>query len=80
MQTPTGTTRYQLYAVTVHKGNSPSSGHYYSLINTSTNSKEANWYEFNDSQVRKSSLKEALSFSGERKIEYILNKEHGRFY
>lgn len=42
---------YILYAVTVHKGRTPSSGHYFSFINVTKDGRSPEWYEFNDSYV-----------------------------
>ncbi len=44
---------YILYAVVVHKGRTPSSGHYFCFVNLSKTVEKSDWYEFNDSTVRK---------------------------
>ena len=43
---------YILYAVIVHKGRSPSSGHYFCILNLSKDVNKSDWYEFNDRTVR----------------------------
>lgn len=35
---------YVLYAVVVHKGRSPNSGHYFCFINVSKEVDKSNWY------------------------------------
>jgi uncharacterized UBP type Zn finger protein len=43
MKTPEGLD-YVLYAVTIHKGRTPNSGHYFCFVNTSKDPKDPNWY------------------------------------
>lgn len=52
--------RYVLYGVLVHKGNSATSGHYYSFINVSGEANKPSWYKFNDSQVTEVEESEAI--------------------
>jgi ubiquitin carboxyl-terminal hydrolase 36/42 len=51
---------YILYAVTVHKGRTPNSGHYFCFINVTADPDYPNWYQFNDSLVRKAEEKDVL--------------------
>lgn len=43
---------YILYAVVVHKGRTPNSGHYFCFVNVSKEVDNPSWYEFNDSIVK----------------------------
>lgn len=43
---------YTLYAVVVHKGRTPNSGHYFCFVNVSKEVDNPSWYEFNDSIVK----------------------------
>ncbi|GAB2296553.1 hypothetical protein Dimus_030664 [Dionaea muscipula] len=49
--------KYELYAYVVHMGRSPSSGHYLCVIRSGPD----NWFQFDDSQVRRIQEVEALS-------------------
>jgi ubiquitin C-terminal hydrolase len=80
LDTPTGEDNsYILYAVTIHKGQSPVRGHYYSLINTSLDPDNPKWFKFNDGDVRKVTRDFVLKFSGQKKKEFYLSKDHGKF-
>ena len=54
-------------AVTVHRGQHYSSGHYYSYVNTSDDLDSPFWVKFDDSRVYLASDDEALGFSGGKK-------------
>lgn len=58
---------YVLYAVTVHKGRTPNSGHYFSFINTSKDADQPEWYEFNDSNVWKIRTEQVYEYTGKKK-------------
>lgn len=72
--TPTGTDmEYDLYAITVHKGQHYNSGHYYSFINTAETVDKPCWVKFNDSQVHLASEEQALNFTGGKKKNVTWN-------
>lgn len=64
----------------MHKGSSPHNGHYFSFVNTSTEYKNPEWFEFNDSVVRKTEEEEVLRFTGKKEIEIIIDKKEGRYF
>lgn len=79
MKTPEGLD-YVLYSVVVHKGRSPNSGHYFCFINVSKNVLEPNWYEFNDTIVRKVPENKVLkNYTGKKKTVIQLTKEYGKW-
>lgn len=60
--------KYVLYAVVVHKGRSPHSGHYFSFVNLSKDPDSPQFYEFNDTNVSKVKTKKVLEdYTGKKK-------------
>lgn len=65
---------YILYAVVVHKGRTPNSGHYFCFVNVSKEVDNSIWYEFNDSTVKSAKENKVLNnFTGKKKSEIFLN-------
>lgn len=80
MGTPSGEDlEYQLFAVTVHKGQQNNSGHYYSFVNTGVSPKEPLWVRFDDSRVALASCAQVLSFSGGKRRTTVWSSEYNRF-
>lgn len=74
--TPTGEDmEYELFAITVHRGQHYSSGHYYSFVNTSTDLDRPCWVRFDDSRIALSSSDQASSFSGGKRKTTAWNTE-----
>ena len=74
--TPTGDDmEYELYAVTVHRGQHYCSGHYYSFVNTSSDLSEPCWMRFDDSRVYLASQEQALDFTGGKRKTVTWNAE-----
>lgn len=68
--------RYVLYGVLVHRGQSTASGHYYSFINTSSDASKPEWYKFNDSIVTEVDESEAIEDNyGGVETAYRFSKE-----
>lgn len=69
MDNPGEDFNYILYAVVVHKGRSPNSGHYFTFINLAKDDPSTpEFYEFNDSMVDTANTKKVLhDFTGKKR-------------
>ena len=74
LKTPEDDMKYVLFAVAVHQGQHYNSGHYYSFVNTSTDSTDPFWVKFDDRRVHLASEAQALNFAGGKRKHIVWSK------